>query len=116
MSKGGCVFCRIIGKEIPAKIVFEDKDALAFEDTNPQAPVHILLVPKQHIERVSDLNDGDAGLIGKLVIAAKHIAKEKGVQESGYRIVMNCNEGAGQTVFHLHIHLLGGRLFGWPPG
>ena len=116
MGKEGCLFCRIAKKEIPVKVVLEEPKFLAFEDINPQAPVHILLIPKEHIEKISDLNASHAALIGNLVMAAKDIAREKGIQESGYRIVMNCNRDAGQAVFHLHLHLLGGRKFSWPPG
>ena len=116
MPKESCIFCKIINKTIPAKTVFEDKEVLAFEDIKPQAPVHILLVPKAHIEKISDLTDKDITIVGKLILAAKKLAKENGVEESGYRIVMNCNRDAGQEVFHLHAHLLGGRKFLWPPG
>ena len=116
MGKEDCLFCRIAKKEIPSKIVREDPDLVAFEDVNPQAPVHILIIPKEHIEKVSDLAERNIEIVGRLVLAAKNIAKEKGIQESGYRIVMNCNRDAGQAVFHLHLHLLGGRKFSWPPG
>lgn len=114
--KDTCLFCKIIKREIPSKIVFEDDAIMAFEDKEKQAPVHILVVPKYHIEKLSDLTDEDASLIGKLVIVAKDIANEKAVQESGYRVVMNCNRDGGQDVFHLHLHLLGGRRLNWPPG
>jgi len=116
MSTADCIFCRIAKKEIPAKIVFEDDYLVAFEDIRPRAPVHILVIPKHHIERVSDLKEDHIDLVGKLVLTAKKLAKEKGVQESGYRIVLNCNADAGQEVFHIHLHLLGGRRFTWPPG
>ncbi len=116
MSDGNCIFCKIAKKEIPAKIVFEDKDFVAFEDIRPQAPVHILVIPKSHIEKVSDLKEDNIGLVGKMVLTAKKLAGEKRVQASGYRIVLNCNADAGQEVFHLHLHLLGGRRFAWPPG
>ncbi len=116
MQKDSCIFCKITKKEIPAKTVFEDNKIMAFEDINPQAPVHIVIIPKTHIERVSDLTDENVGLIGSLVLAAKNIAKERNIQESGYRIVINCNKDAGQAVFHIHMHLLGGRPFTWPPG
>ena len=116
MAKEECLFCRIAKKEIPAKVVREDPDMLAFEDVHPQAPVHILIIPKAHVEKVSDLAEKDAGMVGRLVLAAKDIAREKGIQGSGYRIVFNCNRDAGQAVFHLHLHLLGGRKFSWPPG
>ncbi|MBN1526667.1 MAG: histidine triad nucleotide-binding protein [Candidatus Omnitrophica bacterium] len=116
MADEACLFCRIIKKEIPSKTVFEDAEVMAFEDIKPQAPVHIVIVPKRHIERVADIGAADASLMGKLVVAAKGIAREKGVEASGYRIVFNCNKDAGQEVFHIHAHLLGGRKFAWPPG
>ncbi len=116
MGKEDCLFCRIADKKIPSKIVLEDTQVLAFEDVNPQAPVHILIIPRKHIEKVSDLKESDADIISRLVLTAENIAKEKGVEESGYRIVMNCNRDAGQAVWHLHLHLLGGRKFSWPPG
>ena len=116
MSDGDCIFCNIVNKKIPAKTVFEDKEVMAFEDVKPQAPVHIMVIPKAHIGKVSEMKDEHLSLVGKLVLAAKNIAKDKGIQERGYRIVINCNKDAGQEVFHLHLHLLGGRKFGWPPG
>jgi len=116
MAKEACLFCKIIKREIPAKIVFEDNKILAFDDLKPQAPVHILLIPKYHIERASDLKDENIHMVGALILAAKDIAKAKGIEESGYRLIINCNKDAGQEVFHLHIHLLGGRKFSWPPG
>ena len=111
-----CLFCKIIDKKIPAKIVFEDRDVLAFEDIKPQAPVHIMVIPKTHIGKASEIKDEQSSLVGKLVLTAKNIAKDKGIEERGYRIVINCDKDAGQEVFHLHLHLLGGRRFGWPPG
>lgn len=116
MDNGSCIFCKIARKEIPSKVIFEDREVIAFEDARPQAPVHIIIIPKSHIEKVSDLQDRDTDLAGKLILRAKDIAKGKHIQESGYRIVMNCNKDAGQAVFHLHLHLLGGRSFSWPPG
>ena len=116
MADATCVFCKIIKREIAAKIVMEDDDVLAFEDVNPQAPVHIMIIPKRHIEKVSDLTAGDTALAGKLLITAKDIAKTLGIDPSGYRIVVNCNKDAGQAVFHMHLHMLGGRIFRWPPG
>ena len=110
------LFLKIIEREIPADIVYETKDVLAFRDINPQAPVHILIIPKIHIRTVNDLMTEHAELIGKLYLAAKEIAQEEGLSEEGYRLVMNCNEAAGQMVFHIHLHLLGGRAFSWPPG
>ncbi|MCK5305835.1 MAG: histidine triad nucleotide-binding protein [Candidatus Omnitrophica bacterium] len=111
-----CVFCKIIKQEIPADIVYEDDDVLAFLDIRAQAPVHILLVPKVHIEKVSDLNENVSYIVSKLVLAANKIARDKGLNEDGYRLVFNCGENAGQEVLHLHLHLLGGRKFTWPPG
>lgn len=110
------IFTKIINREIPADILYEDDDVLAFSDVNPQAPVHFLVIPKQPIATVNDIQPDDAELVGKLVLAAKKLAKEKGIDEEGYRLVMNCNEGAGQTVFHIHLHVLGGRALTWPPG
>lgn len=110
------IFSKIINKEIPADIVLEDDDVLAFKDINPQAPVHILIIPKKPIPTINDIEEEDAALIGKIVLTAKKIAKMMNIDKSGYRLVMNCNEAAGQTVFHLHCHLLGGRSMHWPPG
>ncbi|RKY14086.1 MAG: histidine triad nucleotide-binding protein [Planctomycetota bacterium] len=111
-----CIFCRIVSGEVPAKKVYEDDDVMAFEDIRPQAPVHILVIPKRHIATVNDLTESDAQLMGKLVLVAKRIASERGVAERGYRLVLNCNRDSGQEVFHIHLHLLGGRRFTWPPG
>jgi len=111
-----CIFCRIIAKEIPSKIVYEDDYLIAFEDVNPQAPTHTLIIPRKHIPTINDLSEEDTALIGELIQKAKEIAADKGLSEDGYRLVFNCQEGAGQTVFHIHLHLLGGRAFGWPPG
>lgn len=110
------LFVRIIRREIPADIVYEDDDVLAFRDINPKAPTHILVIPKKHVRTVNDLKDEHAELVGALFLAAKRIAADEGVDESGYRLVMNCGEGAGQSVFHIHLHLLAGRPFSWPPG
>ena len=111
-----CLFCKIVSREIPASIVYEDERILAFNDINPQAPVHILLVPKRHISTLNDLQPADDGLVGELVRRAAAIAIDKAVEGSGYRTVFNTNRDAGQTVFHIHLHLLGGRSLGWPPG
>lgn len=116
MVKENCIFCKIVEKNIPSRIVYEDPHVLAFEDLNPKAPVHILIVPKKHIERVSDIDNSDSDITGHIIRAANKIAHDKGISESGYRIVINCNKDAGQEVFHLHFHLLGGRKFAWPPG
>jgi histidine triad (HIT) family protein len=110
------LFLKIISRDIPADIVFENDDVLAFRDLNPQAPLHVLIIPKTHIPTINDMQSDDAALFGKLFLAAKEIAAAEGVAEEGYRVVMNCNSGAGQTVFHVHLHLLGGRGFNWPPG
>ncbi|MCG6553461.1 MAG: histidine triad nucleotide-binding protein [Candidatus Magnetominusculus sp. LBB02] len=111
-----CLFCRIARKEIPAKIVYEDGLVLAFEDVNPQAPVHVLVIPKKHISTSLEISDKDDALIGYMVQAANKIARERGIAERGFRMVMNCNKDAGQSVFHIHMHVLGGRLLQWPPG
>ena len=110
------LFLKIIAREIPADIVYENNDVLGFRDLNPQAPLHVLIIPKTHIRTINDIQPQDAELIGKLFIAAKDIAAKEGIAEDGYRVVMNCNAAAGQTVFHVHLHLLGGRQFNWPPG
>ena len=110
------LFTKIINREIPAKIVYETDKVLAFQDLHPQAPHHILIVPKVEIATINDLTPETAHWIGDLFLAAKDIAKTLGVAESGYRVVMNCNEDGGQTVFHLHLHFLAGREFSWPPG
>lgn len=110
------IFKKIIDKEIPAKVVYEDDDVLAFEDVNPVAPIHILIIPKKEIRTLNNLEDTDALIMGKLVIAAKKIASQLGIADDGYRLVFNCNENGGQTVFHIHCHLIGGRVLDWPPG
>lgn len=111
-----CLFCKIINNEIPADKIYETEDVLVFKDLSPQAPVHFLIIPKKHISTLNDITDDDQQLIGKIYIAAKHVAHNEGVAEDGYRVVANCNAGAGQTVFHVHFHLLAGRDFQWPPG
>ncbi len=110
------IFKKIIERQIPSQIVFEDEQCLAFKDVNPQAPVHVLLIPKKEIARHSDVKSGDEALLGHLMMKAAEIAKTLGLAESGYRLVINNGEAAGQTVFHLHIHILGGRPMRWPPG
>ena len=111
-----CLFCRIASGEIPASKVYEDDQVLAFNDINPQAPLHILVIPRRHISTTNDLSATDDGLVGTLVRRAAAIAREAGYADRGYRVVMNCNAEAGQTVFHIHLHLLAGRGLGWPPG
>jgi histidine triad (HIT) family protein len=115
-SNPNCLFCRIANGEIPAKKIFEDADAVAFHDINPQAPSHVLVIPRQHIPSLDDLTEADATAIGKTVVRASAIARDLGLHEDGYRLVVNNGEGAGQTVFHIHFHLLGGRPLTWPPG
>jgi histidine triad (HIT) family protein len=110
------IFSKIIKREIPADIIYEDDDVLAFNDVNPQAPVHFLVIPKTPIATVNDIQPQQAELIGKLYLAAQKLALEKGFADDGYRLVMNCNEQAGQTVFHIHLHVLAGRSLTWPPG
>ena len=111
-----CLFCRIASGEVPSKIVYQDQDVVAFADINPQAPTHVLLVPRRHIASVADLTPEDGPLLASLFIVATKIAREMGLAERGYRIVVNQGPDAGQSVFHLHFHLLGGRRLGWPPG
>jgi len=111
-----CLFCRIIEKKVPAKIAYEDDLCLAFEDVNPQAPVHTLVIPKKHIPTLLDLKEEDKNLMGHLIGIANKIAKDKGIAERGFRVVVNCNPESGQTVYHIHLHVLGGRIMHWPPG
>jgi len=111
-----CLFCKIRDGEITGDIVFETDDILAFRDVNPQAPTHVLIIPKKHISTVNDLDETDEATMGELFRTAKLIAAQEGVSDDGYRLVVNCNEKAGQTVFHIHMHLLAGRAMTWPPG
>jgi histidine triad (HIT) family protein len=111
-----CLFCRIAAKDVPASIVYEDDDILAFEDIDPQAPVHLLVIPKKHVATLNDLDEGDVNLAGRIMLVAKVLGREKGLADEGYRVVVNCNRGGGQAVFHLHAHVMGGRRFTWPPG
>ncbi len=111
-----CLFCKMVAGEIAADVVYEDDDVLAFRDINPQAPTHVLVIPKEHLATINDLNSADAQIMGRLFLAAKKVAELEGIAEVGYRTVMNCNEDAGQTVFHIHLHVLGGRRMKWPPG
>jgi histidine triad (HIT) family protein len=113
---GPCIFCEIAAGRIPAKVAYQDDEVLAFHDINPQAPVHVLVIPKRHVTSLLDLEAGDDGLAGRLVRQARDLARELGVAEGGFRLVFNCGEDAGYSVFHVHLHLLGGRQLGWPPG
>lgn len=116
MSSSDCLFCKILAGDIPADVIHETDSVLAFRDINPQAPTHVLVIPRKHIATINDLQPDDAGLVGDLFLAARHVASAEGIAEDGYRAVMNCNRGAGQSVFHIHLHLLGGRDLDWPPG
>ena len=111
-----CLFCRIVGREVPASIVYEDDRVIAFNDIKPQAPTHVLVVPKRHIESLNELQQDDDEIVGELIRRAAAIAKERGVSADGFRTVFNTNRDGGQTVFHIHVHLLGGRRMDWPPG
>ena len=111
-----CLFCKIIDGEIPGDIVYENDSVLAFNDINTIAPVHILVIPKEHIATINDLEEKHTQTMGELFLAAKKIASDKGISESGYRTVFNCNKDAQQTVFHIHLHLIAGRQMTWPPG
>jgi histidine triad (HIT) family protein len=111
-----CLFCKMVSGEIQPDVVFENDDVLAFRDVDPQAPVHVLVIPKSHIATTNELTPEHAGLIGEMVLAARQVAADEGIAEPGYRMVMNCNPEAGQSVYHIHLHMLGGRPMGWPPG
>ena len=111
-----CLFCKIVAREIPASIVYEDDRVLAFNDINPQGPTHVLVVPKRHIATLNDLAAGDDPIVGEMVRRAAAIAKDRGIEAGGFRTVFNTNKDAGQTVFHIHLHLIGGRNLAWPPG
>jgi len=111
-----CLFCKIVAGQIPGSIVYEDRELVAFKDINPQAPVHVLIVPRRHIETLNDLRLEDDALVGSMVRCAAALAKKSGFSDRGYRTVLNCNREAGQTVFHIHLHLLAGRSLTWPPG
>ena len=111
-----CLFCKMIAGEIKPDVVFEDDEVLAFRDVNPQVPLHVLVIPKIHISTVNDLTPEHASLVGGMYLAAQKIAADEGVAEPGYRMVMNCNAEAGQSVYHIHLHVLGGRPMSWPPG
>ncbi len=111
-----CIFCKIARHEIPAGIVYEDEDVVAFKDLNPAAPIHVLIIPKKHIARITDLTEEDVPLMGKIMLVAKNLAEEYGVADEGFRVVVNQGRGAGQSVFHVHFHFLAGRPLTWPPG
>jgi histidine triad (HIT) family protein len=112
----GCIFCRIAAKEIPASVVYEDDEMLAFDDINPKAPVHVLLIPREHFASLNELPKGREDLLGRILAKARAVAEAKGVGKSGYRIVLNTARDSGQDVFHIHFHVLGGRKMTWPPG
>ena len=111
-----CLFCKIIDRQIPASIVYEDDRVLAFNDINPQGPTHVLVIPKRHISSLNELTEGDDQIVGEVVRRAAVIANDRGISAAGFRTVFNTNRGAGQTVFHIHLHLIGGRSLAWPPG
>ena len=111
-----CLFCKLAKGEINSDIIYEDDEVIAFRDIHPQAPHHILVIPRRHVSTLNNASPEDAALLGKLMLTAQKVAKELGVAEDGYRLVMNCNDHGGQTVFHIHLHLLAGRLMHWPPG
>ena len=112
----GCIFCKIVERKLPAKIIYEDELVIAFEDINPQAPTHTLLIPKKHIPTVLDIEEQDNALVGYLFQIAKKVARDKNIAERGFRLVMNCNPESGQEIYHIHLHVLGGRRMHWPPG
>ena len=111
-----CLFCKIAAGVIPAKTVYQDEEFFAFHDIAPQAPVHVLLIPRKHVPTLEDLTEEDSGLMGRLLLRARQIARDLDVAQTGYRVVVNCQEGAGQSVFHIHFHVMGGRRMNWPPG
>ena len=115
-SNAQCLFCRIVNGDIPAKKLFEDDQVMAFHDITPQAPTHVLIIPRNHIPSIDDMTDADADIVGQTVLRASKIARELHLEMDGYRLVVNNGPGAGQSVPHIHFHLLGGRQFGWPPG
>lgn len=111
-----CLFCKVIKGEISAEIIYRDDSVVVFSDINPQAPIHVLIIPQKHIETINDLHIEDNALLGHMIQTGKMLAKQLNIADDGYRLVLNCNKDAGQSVFHIHIHLLGGRLMQWPPG
>jgi histidine triad (HIT) family protein len=112
----GCLFCNVLEKKIPADVVYEDEHALAFRDIRPVAPTHVLVIPKKHIAAIHELTDEDASTMGRVILAARTVAKQQGLEDDGYRLVINDGDAAGQTVHHIHVHVLGGRSLSWPPG
>jgi histidine triad (HIT) family protein len=113
---GKCIFCKVVDKKVPARIIVEDDLAVAFEDVNPQAPIHVLVIPKKHISSLNEIAASERDLMGHLMLVAAKVAEIKRVHQTGYRLVINTNAQAGQTVFHVHFHVLGGRQMAWPPG
>lgn len=111
-----CLFCKMVSGEIEPDLVYEDDEVVAFRDINPQAPTHVLVVPREHIATLNELQPRHAELVGRMFLAAKEVARKEGIEQRGYRTVINCNREAGQSVFHVHLHVLGGRAMGWPPG
>lgn len=111
-----CIFCKIANKEMNSKIIREDEETIAFHDIHPQAPVHVLVIPKKHISRITEMNEDDQQLVGKMIYMGKEVAAELGIAESGFRLVLNSGPDANQTVHHIHLHVIGGRKMGWPPG
>lgn len=116
MTDTDCLFCQIVSGDIDADIVLENDRLIAFRDINPQAPTHVLIIPRKHVATINDLTEDDVDTMGALLLAAAEVAQKDGISDDGYRVVMNCNEGAGQSVFHVHLHVLGGRRMDWPPG
>jgi histidine triad (HIT) family protein len=116
VTSANCLFCKIVAGTIKADIIHENDRVVSFRDINPQAPTHVLIIPRNHVATINDLGNSEADDVGQLFLAARHVARQEGVDESGYRVVMNCGQGAGQSVFHIHLHLLGGRSLHWPPG
>lgn len=113
---GDCIFCKIVEKKLPAKIVYEDDIVIAFDDISPQAPVHTLIIPRKHISTLMDIKDDELNLLGYMIKIARKIAKDRGIADRGFRLVTNCNPESGQSVYHIHLHMLGGRRMHWPPG
>jgi histidine triad (HIT) family protein len=111
-----CIFCKLINGDLPAQFVYQNEHVVAFNDINPQAPTHVLIIPRKHIATLNDLSSGDAQVMAELYLAAQQIAEDAGIAQAGYRTVVNCNLGGGQTVYHLHLHVMGGRQMRWPPG